>query len=86
MKELSEKSSITARLPSVHVHKIWSSIFKREEREEERNTGVGEEGKEGERKEKNLKRKQREKELRGERHLRTWCLLCPMMRQSKGLV
>lgn len=61
MKELSEKSLIVARLSS--VHKMLSSIFKREEREEERNTAGGEEGKKGERKEKNLKRKQREKEL-----------------------
>lgn len=64
MKELSEKSPIVACLSS--VHKMLSSIFKREEREEERNAAGGEEGKEGERKE-NLKRKQREKELRGEK-------------------
>lgn len=49
MKELDEKSSIEAHLPS--VLEILSSISKREEWEEERNGGR-EEGKEGEREEK----------------------------------
>lgn len=49
MKELDEKSSIVAHLPS--VLEILSSISKREEWEEERNGGR-EEGKEGEREEK----------------------------------